>query len=459
MQALIDKYCNFYRMDAQGREYRTITQRIVVDVGAHERAAEHLQPFLGTGPVAVVMDLNTARVAGDAVVQSLTSAGLAVHRHLLVPEPDDGVVPCDDATIAHVQSLLAAQPCTHAIAVGAGTINDLVKMAAHRLSLSYSCVATAPSMNGYTSAIAAILAAGVKTTQPCTPAIAVLACPKVMAEAPYRMIASGIGDLYSKPVSNADWRLSHRLLGTMHSEIVMEIVDAGSTLLEGVAPHLPERNLDAVARLTGALMLSGLAMQAAGSSQTASGGEHLVSHYIDMTSVSESLPHDFHGVQVACGTIATSALYEYVRGLDPTTLDPAALAASFPTWDVWEEVLRERFRTLSDSVIPHARQGYPTPEALQTRLQKLIDNWEDIFTDAGATLRPTAELKAELDSAHCPTEFPEMPVERERAYAAFAWSKDIRARYTILHLAAELGVLESFARRFVDDQYNRAGLP
>jgi glycerol-1-phosphate dehydrogenase [NAD(P)+] len=459
MQSLIDRYCNFYRVDAQGREYRTVTQRIVVEVDAHARTAEHLQPFLGSGPVAVVMDLNTARVAGDAVVHSLTQAGIAVERHLLVPDPEDGVVPCDDATIAHVQSLLAAHPYTHAVAVGAGTINDLVKMAAHRLGLGYSCVATAPSMNGYTSAIAAILAAGVKTTQPCTPAVAVLACPKVMAEAPYRMIASGIGDLYSKPVSNADWRLSHRLLGTMHSEIVMEIVDAGSTLLDGVAPHLPERDLDAVAKLTGALMLSGLAMQAAGSSQTASGGEHLVSHYIDMTSVSESLPHDFHGVQVACGTIATSALYEYVRSLDPKTLDPAALAANFPVWDAWEEVLRGRFGSLADSVIPHARQGYPTREALQARLQYLVDHWDDIFTDAGTTLRPTAELKAELDSAHCPTEFPEMPVERERAYAAFAWSKDIRARYTILHLAAELGVLESFARGFVDDQYNRAGQP
>ena len=91
-------------------------------------------------------------------------------------------------------------------------------------------------MNGYTSSIAAILSAGVKTTQPCTPPVAVYADPRTMAAAPARMIASGIGDLYSKPVSNADWRLSHRLLGTPHSAIVMEIVEAGSTLLEGVAP-------------------------------------------------------------------------------------------------------------------------------------------------------------------------------------------------------------------------------
>ena len=92
-----------------------------------------------------------------------------------------------------------------------------------------------------------------------------------MRNAPYRMIASGIGDLYSKPVSNADWRLSYRLNDSFFSPIVMEIVDAGNTLLEGVAPRLPDRNFETVANLTGAVMLSGLGMQAAGSSGPASG--------------------------------------------------------------------------------------------------------------------------------------------------------------------------------------------
>jgi hypothetical protein len=51
----------------------------VVEVDAHARTAEHLQPFLGSGPVAVVMDLNTARVAGDAVdVQLAVDAAFTV---------------------------------------------------------------------------------------------------------------------------------------------------------------------------------------------------------------------------------------------------------------------------------------------------------------------------------------------------------------------------------------------
>ena len=37
------------------------------------------------------------------------------------------------------------------VAVGAGTLNDIVKRAAHELERPYLCVATAASMDGYTA--------------------------------------------------------------------------------------------------------------------------------------------------------------------------------------------------------------------------------------------------------------------------------------------------------------------
>lgn len=447
MHDLIDKYCAFERHDADGRVYRTSTRLIRVVDGVNRRAADLLAPVADLGSVVVVFDANTRRVAGNDVVASLEAAGV---RHDII-DFNEGTVVCDDPSIDALHAKIAGY--SHAIAVGAGTINDLVKMAAHRHGIAYSCIATAPSMNGYTSAIAAILSAGVKTTQPCTPPVAVLADPAVMANAPYRMIASGIGDLYSKPVSNADWRLSHRLLGTPHSPIVMEIIEAGGQLLDGVAPRLPSRDVDAVALLTGSLMLSGLAMQAAGSSQTASGGEHLISHYIDMTSVAFGLSHDFHGCQVAVGTLATSALYEHVRGLDPRNIDVEKCVAAYPDWASHEATLRRRFGPLAESVLPHARKIHATPDEVRVRLSLLVSGWDDIMRDVSTTLRPTHELRDELVSADCPVTFPQINVDRDRAYAAFAWSKDIRPRYTILHLAAELGVLDAFARRWVDDQF------
>jgi len=445
----IEAWCSFRRVGEDGFVYETDTARVNIGTDAVASAPAILASLDVQGPFAVFYDRNTRTLGGTEIVDALRAAGHQVTAFELGERTDEAVIVCDDARIDEARALLATRAWGHAIAVGAGTMNDVVKMAAYREGLRYSVVGTAPSMNGYTSAIAAILSDGVKTTQPCRAPLAVFADPRVMAEAPYRMIASGIGDLYSKPVSNADWRLSHRLLGTKHSSIVMEIVEAGGRMLEGVAPHLPAREPDAVARLTGALMLSGLAMQAAGSSQSASGGEHLISHFIDMTAYAFDQPHDFHGCQVAVGTIATSRLYEYVRALDPATIDIDACVAAHREWPDHEAVLVERFGPLADAVIEHARKMYPTRETLRTRLETLVAAWDDIFADAGTTLRSADDLEGELRSADCPTRFAEIGVDAERAEQAVAWSKDIRARYTILHLAGELGVLDGFAAEYV----------
>jgi len=50
------------------------------------------------------------------------------------------------------------------VAVGSGTINDLVKLAAHQSGRSYLCVATAASMDGYTAFGASITHQGAKQT-------------------------------------------------------------------------------------------------------------------------------------------------------------------------------------------------------------------------------------------------------------------------------------------------------
>ena len=445
MQELIDRYCRFDRTGADGVRYQTITAVALVENGLLHKIPAAIVPFVRTGPIAIVCDVITRAIAADALDALLKQAGFETVLFELAPSPGEELPNCDDATIDRVAALLATADFGFAIAVGAGTLNDLVKMAAHRRSIPYACVATAPSMNGFTSSIAAILSDGVKTTQPCTPPIAVFADPVILAAAPYRMIASGIGDLYSKPVSNADWRLAHRLLDQPHSSIVMEIVEAGSALLDGVAERLPARDLDAVAKLAGALMLSGLAMQAAGNSGPASGGEHLISHYIDMTSVAFGESHDFHGCQVAVGTIVTSRLYEYLAAQDPAGFDIEARVAALPSWEEKSAAIDRDFGPLAPAVREHARKIHPTPEALRARLTRLRDNWDSIIADVSTTLRPSSELEAELISAQCPTRFPEIGVARERARRAVVLSRDIRARFTILHLAADLGLLEPFA--------------
>ena len=455
IKSLLDRYTSFRRIDANGNEYSTETALIRIQERINRDLPSALEQLktVDRRRVAIVMDENTQRATGKDLLDVLTRARWNVESLVLMPRKNESVLMCDDARVEEVQTALKDGNFTHAIAVGSGTLNDLVKTATYRLGFSYTSVATSPSMNGYTSSISSVLSEGVKTTQRVHAATAVFADPEVMALSPYRMIASGLGDLYSKPVSNADWQLSRHLLGTSHSSIVMEIVNAGNSLLKGVAPQLPYRDRAAVANLTAALMLSGLGMQAAGTSGPASGGEHLISHYIDMISISQNLKHDFHGCQVAVGSVTTSHLYEQIRALDPKNFNIEHLAADHPKWSEYEQTLRTRFGILSKAVLQHAQKMYPTRAQVHTRLRHLVGNWDVIFRDVGTTLRPSLVLKAELDSANCPACFPHINVNRELALDSIRYSKDIRARYTILHLASELGVLEDLATHWIDKQY------
>lgn len=424
---------------------RLDTKAIVLDHGAIEKGIPALKEHLEGTTWMVAADKNTWPIAGDEVVTRLQQEGLTIHRYDLTSGVDGEDPMCSDALIATFKAGLTESGATSAIAVGAGTINDVVKKASDELGIPMACVATAPSMNGYTSGIAAILSDGVKTTQPCRAPKVVIADVDIMAEAPYRMICSGLGDLMSKPVSNADWQLSSWLKDTFHSSEAMEIIEAGAAMLEGVAPKLPDRDRDAVAGLTASLMLSGLAMSVAGSSSPASGGEHLVSHFIDMTAIAFDQPHDFHGCQVGVGTVTTAFLYEKLQALNPADINVDARVEALLPWAEYEALLKKRFGPLFEAVVKHAEKAYPSPDELRARLNRLKNNWEYLETKVKRTLRTSTSLEDELLSARCPVKFQELGVDRDRAFRSITHSKDIRNRYTILHLAWELGLLDEWS--------------
>jgi len=423
---------------------RLDTRSIRIERDAIEHGLADLKQHLPAGLWVMVVDENTWRVAGEKLASVLDTAGLHwVRWDVPLLDGEDHPM-CDDVRVDACQHVLESSGAVAAIAVGSGTINDVAKLSAFRLGIPMACVGTAPSMNGFTSGIAAVLSQGVKTTIPCTAPKVVIADVDVMAESPARMIQSGLGDLLSKPVSNSDWALSALLTGSHFSNEAMTIIEAGSELLDDVAAKLPERDRIAVARLVGSLMLSGLAMSVAGSSSPASGGEHLISHFIDMTAHAYDLPYDFHGCQVGVGTLTTAFLYEKLKALDPSKIDIEARVAALEPWETYRSTLQVRFGVLFDAVERHAEPGYPTPELLTERLQTVVARWDELMVGISRTLRTEASIEAELRAAECPLRFKDLGIDRERARAAILHSKDIRNRYTFLHLSWELGLLDEW---------------
>jgi len=429
------------------------TRRIVLEQDLLSRTWSFLQDLLPAGRWLLVADETTWKVAGEAVKAGLENAGIGIDRWLIEPGPGETTPVADDAKIDVLSERLRQEDYRAVVAVGAGTINDIAKMATTQTDTPFAVVATAPSMNGYTSGIAAILSSGVKITAPCRPAVAVLADLDIMARAPYRMIASGLGDLISKPVSTADWRLAYRLLGAGYATHIMDLADEGARLLAGIAPRLPHREVEAVGQLSASLCVSGATMALAGTSALSSGGEHLISHYLDMTHFAWGEPHDFHGCQVGVATVTTAALYERLAAFAPEKIDADAILAAHPSWEEHARQIEQRFGFLAEAILPHAREGHPSHEELRERLHRLKEKWESIMEDVQQTLQPARALQQELETADCPKTFPEIDVAPERARRAVIHSKDIRARYTILHLGADLGLLKQWTDEVLSDYH------
>lgn len=80
--------------------------------------------------------------------------------------PEESHLSPDHERIAPLcAAILAAPEGTIPIAVGSGTINDLVKRAAFETNRPYMVAATAASMDGYTASGAALIVDGFKQTR------------------------------------------------------------------------------------------------------------------------------------------------------------------------------------------------------------------------------------------------------------------------------------------------------
>jgi glycerol-1-phosphate dehydrogenase [NAD(P)+] len=387
--------------------------------------------------VAVVFDARTREIAGEQLVSWLRKDGRRLET-VLVPDAADGRPHADQKTVELVQKAISG--CDFSIAVGAGTINDLVKLASFRLGRPYMVAATAPSMNGYTSAIAAITENGLKKTVECHQPLAVICDLEIISRAPREMIAAGVGDLESKPTAGSDFRLAHWLRGEWWCPVPERVVLEAEAQVAEAAADIRGRDRQALGLLCRALLLSGISMKLAGSSAPASGAEHLISHYWDMCASGEGRSEGLHGLQVGVATLVSSALYEEILRLEPEKIDPESLAQraageAEPDFHRlhrgWEQQAREEL----------ARKT-PDREGLRAELRRLRDGWPQLVAFLLENFRRTEQIRQILHQAGCPLTVEKLGLGREQMERAFEAARHIRARFTVLDLAWELGLLE-----------------
>jgi len=409
------------------------TKALTIGSGVLSRVPELFREQFPDKKAIVVADNNTWRVAGKDVVELLKSADIAQEDAFIYTDPELY------AEYGYVDALIARLKDTDAIpiATGSGTINDLVKLSSYLTGRQYLCVATAASVDGYTSFGASITAKGAKQTFDCPAPQSCLADTDIIGKAPAEMTAAGYADLFAKITAGADWILADRLeiesIDPKAWSIVQDGLHDALSDPEGVKNGTPS----AISKLMGGLMMSGFAMQWLQSSRPASGAEHYFSHLWDMEHHRFNGQHVSHGFQVSIGTIAETALYEQVLNTPMENLD---VEAACRAWPALEELDRQTTAIFKDSdflerCLNETRAKYVTREQLSHQLGLLKERWTEIKQAIGAQLVPYETMRQRLQSVGAPVEPEQIGISRERLRRTFIHAPFIRSRFTILDLA------------------------
>jgi glycerol-1-phosphate dehydrogenase [NAD(P)+] len=419
-----------------GRTHRVAPREIVYSSDATARTPEVCARAAQGRRVAVVMDARTREVAGRDVCAALAGAGWTV-QDLVVPDPAPGHSPvCDDTTRDWLDARMAAVDL--AVSVGGGVMTDLTRWVTFARKTPFVSVATAASMNGYASASIAGTVKGVKCLIYAHAPHAVLADPRVIRDAPYELTASGLGDVLAKPVSTADWRFNHKVFADYYCPVSVGIVAEIEPLYIDRPEDIRARAPQGMEALFQACLLTGVAMNIADTSAPASGGEHMISHVLDMMCAVYGGEHDMHGRQVGIGTVLAAELYRRVLEVEsPSFVEPARRTdAAF--WG-----------PLAEEVEPHY-QG--KVERLRLAAERLAAGgaWDDVRRTLRPMLRRPETLRDCLRRAGAAHRAEDIRCTPERLKQALLHGHEIRSRITILDLARLVGVMPAAADEIIE---------
>lgn len=375
---------------------------------------------------AVVSDPHTERAFGQRVSRALQSLG-AVER-LVFPAP-----PHPDMEAAE-QVRCAAARCDALVAVGSGTINDLVKYAAAAMDRPYVVFGTAPSMNGYTSANAAITDHGHKKSLPCKVPAGAFLDLDVLCEAPARLIRAGLGDSICRCTAQSDWLLASMLRDEPYREAPFALLAPDEPALLAEPDALLRGDREAMHRLARTLVLSGFGMTLCGSSRPASQGEHLISHYIDMMSPADRGEY-LHGEQIAVSTLTVARLQQSMLDAPRPTVAPSTTTRADLIDHFGPETGAECWAEFAPKRLDNA-----AADALNERLCAC---WEPLREAIAGISRSPEALRAALAGAGAPMAASQIGCGDAFYREAVIHARELRDRYTFLDLAAEAGALSA----------------
>jgi len=191
------------------------------------------------------------------------------------------------------------------VGLGGGKVLDVAKYAAYISKRPFVAIPTTVASDVVASHVSVLMRQDGKpmSLNSAMPTVIIVDVTLIM-NSPKALIKAGIGDTISNYMALIDWEYACKQgEDEMNGYAYLMSQTALDTLLKS---KYTEINKDFIRALADAHVLSGIAMNFAGSSRPVSGSEHMFSRALDYHCETENL----HGIQVALGTVAILKLLD-----------------------------------------------------------------------------------------------------------------------------------------------------
>ena len=385
----------------------------------------------------IVCDQITYRIAGERCHKLMLDAGIDAVPHII------GHMGFDEATLGELVINMPAD-CDLWIAVGTGSITDMVRYATHKLHLPCFTVATGAPMDGFAASIGVMNVNNLKATMDAHNTEVIIGDTEILKGAPYRMTVAGFGDLIGKISSLNDWELSYIINGEHICRPIVELVQDCVNDMLGKSEQIREKDPETFGEIMRGLVLSGAAISLYGNSRPASGAEHHMSHFWETIGDQQGKQYAMHGEQVAVGTVLMLMAAEELLKLD-VDFDAAVDKAKQYDAAAWQDGVKAVYGAAAGEILAIEEKAQKNcADNVCARISAIRDHW-DAITRQLKSLPSALDLVACLQEIGCPALPCEIGVDDELLKDTFLYAKETRARYTLLQMLYDLGLTQQIA--------------
>ncbi|MDX8418418.1 sn-glycerol-1-phosphate dehydrogenase [Absicoccus intestinalis] len=426
-----------------GRTHSTGLEGCTVGAGVLNSLVDYVEKY-GFKKVYVACDEITYGIAGEKVMNILHDANIDAKAHVFT----GGRFIPNEESLGKLM-IDAPRDLDLVVAVGTGSINDMCRFFSYQMKVPYAIVATAAPMDGFASSGAALMVDNIKQTIPAQTPLFIIGDTDILCGAPARMISAGLGDLLGKFTCLNDWRISKIINDEYYCDTVVNLVkDCIDNVLKN-ADKAASRDPKVIGDIMEGLVLTGVAMSFVGNSRPAAGCEHHLNHYWEAIEIQNGQIPVLHGIEVGLAEVVILKMTEFLRESRPD-FDAARAKAKQYDQAAWEAKMKEVYGTASDAIIELEHEAKKNePEGRLKRIDKIEENWDEIvklMDDYMPTSDRMIEILKSLDAPYFPSQ---VGFSDEMLYNALVYGKENRARYTMLSMMGDLGVLEDLANKVV----------